>query len=98
MRRYGRAHKPLENMRFNIQSVLAGAYRGKDISQRGLLIHVAVLDEKGYVKGPLCKSVKPDSLTGDDRPLEELSCPKCKERLPGFILRGAIYTPWSSSE
>lgn len=93
-RRYGRASKPsLESVRYNIQGVLAGAYRGRgtDVGQRRTLTHVALLDPDGYAIRALCRTVPGDSLVGYPSNDEEPTCPKCLARLPGFIARGATF-------
>lgn len=61
-----------------VAAVLAGAYRGGD---KRLLVHVAVLDEQGYVRRALCSSVRPDSLTTDSvKPGTRPTCPTCVRR------------------
>jgi hypothetical protein len=63
------------NTPVTFHGVLAGAYRGKDVSARALLTH-ASLDGNTA----LCKTVRPGALCDmvEDGPL---TCPVCQARL-----------------
>ena len=65
-------------VRYTIQGVLAGAYRGRDISQRALLTHAVIQGESRS----LCRRMDADRLTGwDEGNRDEPTCPVCAERL-----------------
>ena len=59
-------------MTFTTMAVLAGVYRGKDISERVLLTH-AVSAESGKAA---C-GIRADNLTDDGRGETEPTCPRC---------------------
>jgi hypothetical protein len=65
---------------FEAAEVLAGAYRGKDIEERALLIHTVEVENWSIVR-VLCRSVKLENLITDAGDVNrEPTCPKCKER------------------
>lgn len=64
--------------------VLAGAYRGKSVSDRSLLLHYAEIDKDGIPVKPLC-SVNVDHL--GDEVSKPATCPTCIKR-GAAILRG----------
>lgn len=63
--------------RYETWAVLAGAYKGKDIEERGLLTHT-VDTEAGK---SLCR-VKFDNLTDVGEADSEPTCPICRKRDP----------------
>jgi hypothetical protein len=67
------------------RAVLAGAYRGPDVSRRQLLTHAVAVDETGRELAVLCNRVGLDSLA--DRQASDPSapptCPSCVRRLGG---------------
>jgi len=77
-------------VRFETRGVLAGAYRGKDISARALLTHsVGIVTREGdgfEVEGfVLCRGVNVDHIvdslgyTAEERATRP-TCPRCAER------------------
>jgi len=82
-RRYGHALRLIvlaSGERLGSSAVLAGAYRGKALEDRSLLVHAAVLDSDGLVVRALCRRVPSDSLAGDDG--DAVTCPECIRRMP----------------
>lgn len=73
-------------MNYGTRGVLAGAYRGRDVSKRPLLTHTVSVDERGYMNGgPLCNRVPADHICDDDRDTEARpTCPVCAKRDPRF--------------
>ena len=58
--------------------VLAGAYKGKQISNRNLLIHIIQVDDNGNWLRVLCNSVNLDNLTTDTGDVgREPTCTRC---------------------
>jgi hypothetical protein len=75
---------------YDVRPVLAGAYRGRDLSKRPLRTHVAVLGADGYPTRTLCRRVEPENLADAEPAGAEPTCPACKERLAALpLLRGA---------
>lgn len=67
---------------YHAAEVLAGAYRGKALEERALLIHLAEVDERESVVRALCRGVKAESLITDSGDIErEPTCPACIERV-----------------
>jgi hypothetical protein len=66
--------------------VLAGAYRGKDISARPLHTHAVILSRDGYPQRTLCRRVPVDHLSDLDRALGDVTCPECKRRIPAVVM------------
>jgi hypothetical protein len=79
-RRYGRARFIAPPGPYRTDSVLAGAYAGKNPPLKNLLTHTVAADGR-----PLCKRVKADSMAGYDK--DESAppmCPICLARDPRF--------------
>jgi hypothetical protein len=91
-RRYGRAGmrsiRLAHGHRLGVAPVLAGAYRGKDVSNRTLLEHAVPIDaEGGLAGGSLCKRIPEERLSDwIDRDLSHVTCPECQRRLPAVVL------------
>ena len=66
-----------------MRGVLAAAYRGKDVAERALLRHVAILDGDGYAARTLCNRVPSESLADQDD--GKATCPACLERFGRFV-------------
>lgn len=68
-------------MRYEVRAVLAGAYRGKDVGQRMLLLHVLLIDEQDHeADTTLCGRVDNENLS--DLPMNTPpTCPLCVKRL-----------------
>ena len=77
-----RRRKPWpEGTAIGVFSVLAGAYRGKDIEERTLLMHAILVDAEGYPAAAksLCGRVLEERLC--DLPERGApTCPLCAER------------------
>lgn len=71
-------------MKYTVHAVLAGAYRGRDISSRELLYHAST-DEGSTA---VCKTVKADSLCDTYENEEKLSCETCMTRV---VKRGLLW-------
>lgn len=71
-----RMAKRIDTTPYTVHFVLAGAYRGRDISERALLRH-ASQDESHTA---VCKTVKADTLCDvvEDGPV---TCPVCLQRI-----------------
>jgi hypothetical protein len=61
---------------YTVHGVLAGAYRGKDISARALLRHAS--QDESYTA--VCKTVKADTLC-DMVEDGDVTCPVCLQRI-----------------
>lgn len=72
--------------KYETWAVLAGAYRGADLSKRSLLTHTVCEPFVRGVERVLCRKVNMDSLTQseeagiDSKP----TCPVCAKRDPRF--------------
>jgi hypothetical protein len=69
-------------MGFTVHGVLAGAYKGKDVAERALLLHVS---EDGGATS-LCRKVKADHLC-DMQEDEMPTCPECLRRAGRKIVK-----------
>lgn len=74
-------------MNYETREVLAGAYKGKDISERPRLTHVVEIDERDREVRVLCRIVRLDSLC--DRVVESgPTCPRCAAALEKILGSG----------
>jgi hypothetical protein len=74
--------------RYSVQHVLAGAYRGRDISERALLSHAVIQGEDKT----LCRRLGTDRLPGYDEDDSDVpTCETCAERLAR--IPGAVHDP-----
>lgn len=70
-----RLHYP-PGTRYSVHGVLAGAYRGRDVSQRATLTHAIIVGEDKS----LCRRIEAGRLAGySDSP--DPTCPECASRL-----------------
>jgi hypothetical protein len=67
------------------RDVLAGAYRGRDVSTRVLLSHAVYVDSNGTELATVCRAVKLDNLAdcyaSDGRQVWKPTCEACLARL-----------------
>ncbi len=84
-KRYGRAARvKFHAVRYEARDVLAGAYRGKDLSERELLVHALGIDAAGRTDTKtVCRRIPEENLADANSlsPGTQPTCPVCIERL-----------------